>query len=370
MVKVIDLNYYAHLDFAHPEQVKTRFPESFGFITFLEPPLHLEVIQHLNQQGHTYIDGVKYSFFKKKNRFWSIPFKTHRYLKKQAPDVILVQGLIFPLQVIFLRLTVGTKSKILAQHHGESPYTGLKALLQKLADRYIDGYIFTAAGNAGPWVQARAISSWSKCHEVLEASTYLQQADKQLARKKLSMAGDANFLWVGRLNANKDPLTVLRAFRNYRQLKASARLFMIYQEEDLLPEIKRFIEANPGLEKGVSLMGRRTREELVSWYSAADFYISASHKEGSGYALLEAMACGCVPVVTDIPPFRKLTGDGKLGLLFKAGDPESLLSCLETLAGRNMDDWSAAIRQHFAQELTFKAIAGQLSAVIFPLVAK
>src|SRR5215210_4988154 len=121
MVHVIDLNYYAHEAFSHPEQVKARYPETFGFMEYMEAPLHLEVVQHLNREGQAVVDGVSYSFFRKKNHFWSIPFKTHRYLKRQNPDVILVQGLIFPLQVLFLRLAVGGKTKIVAQHHGEKP---------------------------------------------------------------------------------------------------------------------------------------------------------------------------------------------------------------------------------------------------------
>jgi glycosyltransferase involved in cell wall biosynthesis len=145
---------------------------------------------------------------------------------------------------------------------------------------------------------------------------------------------------------------------------------MIYQEQDLLPEITAFIRHHPGLDKGVSLLGWKSREEMATWYSAADFYISASHMEGSGYALLEALACGCVPVVSDIPPFRKITREGHLALLFQAGDPQSLLACLKRLAAIDLPDRSEAIREHFTRELSFQAIADKLTAVVRLLVAK
>jgi glycosyltransferase involved in cell wall biosynthesis len=112
------------------------------------------------------------------------------------------------------------------------------------------------------------------------------------------------------------------------------------------------------------------REDIASWYSAADYYISASHQEGSGYALLEAMACGCVPIVTDIAPFRKITGGGQYSLLFKPGDDAGLLTCLRSLAGVNQEQWSEAIRQHFTRNLSFKAIAENLSAMVVSLVSK
>ena len=48
---------------------------------------------------------------------------------------------------------------------------------------------------------------------------------------------------------------------------------------------------------------------MPNYYSAADVFISGSHYEGSGYALIEAMSAGLVPIVTDIPSFRSIAGD-------------------------------------------------------------
>ena len=71
------------------------------------------------------------------------------------------------------------------------------------------------------------------------------------------------------------------------------------------------------------------------WYNSADFIISGSHYEGSGVAVTEAMSCGCIPVVTDIPSFRSMTGQGKCGLLFKPGNEQDLLAAL--LKTKEMD---------------------------------
>ena len=59
----------------------------------------------------------------------------------------------------------------------------------------------------------------------------------------------------------------------------------------------------------VTLVGRVDRDELPNYYGAADVFVSGSHYEGSGYALIEAMSAGVVPVVTDIPSFRAIAGD-------------------------------------------------------------
>ncbi|MGV3504798.1 MAG: glycosyltransferase family 4 protein [Adhaeribacter sp.] len=370
MIKLVDLTYYAHPEFDKPEQVWDRHREALGFISFVRPPLQLEVIKHLNYEGTACLHGVKFSFFRKKNRFWTIPFHTHRYLARLKPDLVLVQGLIFPLQVLCLRLALGPGPKILVQHHGEQPFKGWRAVFQKLADRYIQAYLFTSSGNALPFMQANIISSRFKCYEVLEASTALQPQDKAEARSRLGISGHFNFLWVGRLNANKDPLTLLEAFGQYLQVNDQARLYLIYQEESLLPAVKDLVAQKPALQKALILVGRVPREQLATWYSAADYYVSASHQEGSGYALLEALACGCVPIVTDIPSFRRITGGGQFGYLYPAGNPGKLLACFLSLPEKQPEACSAALRRHFEKNLSFQAIARQLTALVTSLAAK
>jgi hypothetical protein len=58
----------------------------------------------------------------------------------------------------------------------------------------------------------------------------------------------------------------------------------------------------------VRLAGEVAHDRIAAFLSAADIFVVGSHHEGSGYALMEALACGTTPVVTDIPAFRALAG--------------------------------------------------------------
>lgn len=51
----------------------------------------------------------------------------------------------------------------------------------------------------------------------------------------------------------------------------------------------------------VEMCGRLTRQETYDIYRDSDALLLVSQFEGMPIALIEAMACGCVPVVTDIP---------------------------------------------------------------------
>lgn len=369
MIKLIDLNYHSHSNISDPEQVLTLQEASIGFVQFIKEKLSIQLIKHLNYEGEKCVDGVKYVFFKSKNRFWHIPFKTHQYIKKQNPDIVLIQGLIFPLQLIALKFKLGKKIKIIVQHHGEKPFRGIKKIFQKIADRYVSFYLFTSIGNAKEFVN-KIISDEDKCAEILEASTSFKQTDKLESRQDTDLANDPIFLWVGRLNLNKDPLTVLNAFEKYLSCYPQSRLFMIYQTEELLPAIKRKLEESKLLKNSVILKGRVDHSELEHWFNTADFYISASHKEGSGYALIEAMACGCIPIVTSIPSFNKITGNGKFGFLFEPENPGSLLKVLLNLENIDKEELSISIVDHFNQSLSFRSIADDLLAVCERLIAK
>lgn len=355
---------------SNPVEVLELQKASIGFVDFIKEKLSIQLIKHLNYEGKKCVNGVKYVFFKSKNKFLHIPFKTHRYIRKQNVDIILIQGLIFPLQLIALTLILPKKTKIIVQHHGERPFSGVKKFFQKIADHFIDTYLFTSIENASEWIDKKIIQNKKKCFELLEASTFFTVKDKVECRRQLSFKGNQNFLWVGRLNTGKDPITVINAFEKYIDIHSEACLFMIFQTEELLPLIKEKLEENEHLKNAVIVKGRVNHGELETWYNAADFFISASNKEGSGYALIEAMSCGCIPIVTEIPSFKKITDDGKFGFLFEPGNPESLLKVLSNLKNMDKEKLSACIVKHFSHSLSFKSIADNLYSICETLTNK
>ena len=370
MIRIIDTSFYSNGACNDLSALIKLHETSQGYIEHLKGLADIQVIKQLNGEGTKTLNGIKYTGFKSRNNFGHLPFKTIRYIKKEKPDIVIVQGLVFPLQVIWLRRKLGKRPVILVQHHGERPFKGIKGWLQKKADRSIDGYLFTSIENAGEWTGQHIIAGENKCFELLEASTHFKRLDKLQCKQKVGLEGDHNFLWVGRLNAGKDPLTVVKAFEKYCAVNEEAKLFMIYQTEELLPEIKKLIEQNEVLAERIILKGTVPHEELESWFNAADFYISASHREGSGYALLEAMACGCIPVVTDIPSFRKITGSGSYGFLYPPGNVNALLEVLERLNNIDRAKMSSGIIEYFKQSLSFKTIANSLYGICQKLKTK
>ena len=98
-------------------------------------------------------------------------------------------------------------------------------------------------------------------------------------------------------------------------------------------------------------------------YSSADFLLQASRREFSGCAVLEAMSCGTIPIVTDIPSFRAMTEGGRYGILFPPGDFAGLARRTLSVDRSRLQAYSAEVRAHFESCLSFSAMAGRLEAV-------
>ncbi|HVS48361.1 MAG TPA: glycosyltransferase family 1 protein [Candidatus Dormibacteraeota bacterium] len=94
-------------------------------------------------------------------------------------------------------------------------------------------------------------------------------------------------LFVGALDARKDPSSLLRAWTAARQVR---------------PELRLVVAGDPGRQAPSSMpdarmLGRVDDAELADLYTAAGCFVFPSRYEGFGLPCLEAMACGC-PVAT------------------------------------------------------------------------
>jgi len=100
--------------------------------------------------------------------------------------------------------------------------------------------------------------------------------------------------------------------------------------------VRQFVKEK-GLEERILLCGYRENESLAEVYRAADVYLSASHIDGSSVALMEAMACGCPAVVSDIPSNLEWVSEGQEGWVFKDGDAGRLAEQLVVIAKNPQD---------------------------------
>jgi glycosyltransferase involved in cell wall biosynthesis len=268
------------------------------------------------------------------------------------------------LQVLILRWQFGRRLKIIAQHHAEPPLRDIRKYFQQLADRYIYAYLFASFDLGLEWVKKGQITNPKKIKEIMGTSSSFHPIEKEKARLITKVRGEKVFLWIGRLDANKDPLLVASAFARFVQVTPDAQLYFIFQTFELLEELKTIIAMTPGASNCIHLIGKIKNADLLYWYNSADFIISSSHYEGSGVAVCEAMSCGCIPLLTNIPSFRTMTDNGRIGLLYEAGSIEGLFNALQKSLALNQEDEKAKVLEQFQNHFSVDANARKIMDVI------
>jgi glycosyltransferase involved in cell wall biosynthesis len=125
---------------------------------------------------------------------------------------------------------------------------------------------------------------------------------------------------------------LLEAFARVRRLRDGMRLAVV-GSGDLLPDLQARCRAL-GLENCCVFQPAVPR--VAGWMRAMDVFVLPSSSEAFSNALLEAMACGCCPVGSDVGGMSELIAHGDTGLLFPSGHVAALAQRLETLI-RNDD---------------------------------
>jgi glycosyltransferase involved in cell wall biosynthesis len=361
-MRYISVTYDHSPGFTDPETWFKRTAAYGGILEELAKKNEVISIDQIDYEGEAVNNGVVHKFVGFNRKKTHFPFGLNRFVEKLNPDVVIVQGLHNPVAVILLHFILPKRVKIIAHHHAEKPMPGMKRYAQKLADRFVDAYLFASKEMGVDWVKKGIISASRKIHEVMEVSSIFYPIDKSAARQQTGITGSPVFLWVGTLDTNKDPVNVVKAFLRYSQYNPKARLYMIYHKTELLPPIQELL-AGDAARTIITLVGEKPHEELLYWFNSADFIISGSYYEGSGTAVCEAMSCGCIPVVTDIPSFRMITDNGECGLLFPPGDAEALISALIKTENMNTYHKQDLCLVQFHQKLSFDAIATRIQRI-------
>jgi alpha-1,3-rhamnosyl/mannosyltransferase len=113
-------------------------------------------------------------------------------------------------------------------------------------------------------------------------------------------------LFVGAIQARKDPLTAAEAAR-------AVGLPLVVAGPAKEPELARALEA-----RGADLRGWVEKPELAELYRGAAALVWPSRYEGFGIPVLEAMASGTPVVLSSDPALREVAGDA--GVYAENGD--------------------------------------------------
>lgn len=256
---------------------------------------------------------------------------------------------------------------ILLQDHANRPPRGWRRLLWRRWYAAAAGIAFTSLELARPFTRAGLFAGPTRLFAIPESSSRFTPGDRDQARHDTGLYGDPCLLWVGHLVPDKDPLCVLEGVARAAARLPGLRLWCVFGDAPLRAQVQRRSESDPRLAGRVGLLGRVAHARVQSLMRAADLFVAGSHRESCGYAALEAYACGTLPLLTDIPAFRALSDDGRVGMLWRCGDPASLAAALLRAAAQRPA--RLQVRAHFDARLSFTAVGRRWASAYAELAA-
>jgi glycosyltransferase involved in cell wall biosynthesis len=285
-----------------------------------------------------------------------MPWRLAGLLARERAHVVHFNGLDFPFHA---RAVAQTGLPVLIQDHASSADSPI-AWLRRWGHGRIAAAAFTSEAQAQPFLASGQLPRSARIFAIPESSSDFTPGDREAARRETGMFGAPALLWVGHLNANKNPLTILEAVRLALHELPDLHLWCAFRGMDLLDEVGKMLDGDEVLARHVHLLGPVPHAHVEQLCRASDFYVSASRREGSGYALIEALSCGAVPVVSDIPSFRALTDGGAIGALAAPGDAAAFAAAIRSLAALPREPLRRRVLDHFERRLSFERVGASL----------
>jgi glycosyltransferase involved in cell wall biosynthesis len=331
---------------------------------------HVTVVQASLTPGELTRDGVDYFFIAPDSP--GTPLTQSKsfaaLLRARTPDVLHVHGLGFAPEVLGLRALAPNVPILLQDHADRAPPFWRRGLWRR-GVAAANAVSFCALSQALPFQRAGLLPAGLQVVEIPESTSAFVPGDRAAARDATGLRGDPGVLWVGHLDPNKDPLTVLAGVGAAARSLPGLELWCCFASAPLFSVVKSRIDRDPELRDRVHLLGRVPRSHVEQLMRAADLFVLGSHREGSSFSLIEALATGLTPVVTDIPSLRALTGNGTIGRLWPCADWRALGDALAAAAAALGPETRARVRAHFDAELSSAALGRKITAAYRELLS-
>lgn len=175
------------------------------------------------------------------------------------------------------------------------------------------------------------------------------------------------FLYVGRLSEEKGIEVLFEAFTKYCKDNDKAKLYCIgtfVNDEYRENIIKKYFSDNE-LNRNVIFIGNKSRESIYRYMKIARAIIVPSYNETFGKVAVEAMACKCLAIVSDVGGLGPLVTDRRTGFKFHKGNDEELYKILRTIGDFNVDKIIEEAYEYAIANYTWQKIIAESNQFIF-----
>lgn len=295
-----------------------------------------------------------------------------RYLRRERPEAVLSALDHANVVTLWARQMAGVPERVVVSVHNTLSQTSQRtsSLKQRLLPLFVrfsyrsaDAVVAVSRGAADDL--ARTTGFPRSCVKVIYNPVVTPQlarrAEEQLSHPWFRPGQPPVVLGVGRLTAQKDFATLVRAFPIVRQRRPVRLMILGEGEERSRLEL---LTRELGVEEDVSLPG--FVDNPYKYMSHAAVFVLSSRWEGLPTVLIEALGVGTPVVATDCPSGpAEILEDGKWGTLVPPGCPEALAAAAESSLEREPGEGERARRIARAREFSLQAALSRYAAVLF-----
>jgi D-inositol-3-phosphate glycosyltransferase len=200
---------------------------------------------------------------------------------------------------------------------------------------------------------------------------------KRDARRKIGYPDERLLLFVGRLERLKGVETILRALALASDRRhQDVRLLVLGEDSrDAAQSEKdrlRALAAELGIADRVDFLGSVAHHELPYFYAAAEACLMPSYSESFGLVGLEAQACGCAVIASNVAGLASVVRDGVTGYLVDGHRPAEWADRISRLlsdseSAEQMGRRGVLLAQRFPWSLTADRVWAAMEPLLVPV---
>lgn len=254
-----------------------------------------------------------------------------KLMRRLRPDV--VQTILAPMDIMGGAAALVTRTRWILKESSSAPLyaEGLRQKVRSALGRRADGIISNSAGGEAYWQSVRGANPLC----VIRNAIPFTEIDRAASGFKPGVAHTSDekvVLFAGRLDAGKNVRNLILALA---QIAHEAPFIALICGDGPRRQYLERLAREIGIAHRVVFTGYVSN--IWTLMKGADAFVSLSRFEGCPNVVIEAMACGCPLVVSDIPAHREIL-DGKAASFVDPDDPAEVARAIRAV----LNDGTAA----------------------------
>jgi len=310
--------------------------------------------------------GTKYSETSGKWKYPISMIRARKLLKRLKPDIVHAH---YATSAGLTALVCGFHPTVVTAH-GSDLTVGIKSRIWRPLLRRI--FEHADCVNAVSQDLAKMVLSLGISPNKVETLTLGIDTDKfsSVERQPSDPSQGLRLVCTRRLEPVFDHQTIINALTLLDEKRIKFDMTIV-GDGSMLDALKQRVHA-AGLDGRVSFTGKVPNDELPEILRRHDVYLSASLWDGTSLSLLEAMAMGLFPIVSDIKANAAWLNHNADGLLHKVGNARDLADCIMQLRSNPQLSVDAAgrNREKIVRSASRKANMKRLEGIYQELIDK